>query len=459
MASRPAIDRSRRPAPGPAPQIRLPRFDRFRLENGLKVVAVRHGNLPEISARLILPHGSTADPPDRAGAALLTGRTLTEGTEGRSAGAVAEWLDQLGAVFRVDVDHDSTVLSIDFLSRVREEAFQFLAEILSRPSFEEKEVQRLRDERLDEIARGLDEPRVVAALRWNEANFGDHPYGVRTGGTEETVRQIDGSELRGFHARHYRPAAATLVVVGDLPKLDRLKGQLEAAFAGWSGEPAEPARLDEPSPVRSRRLWAIQWPGPQSEIRIGGLGIARLDADYASVLVMNAVLGGLFSSRVNMNLREDKGWTYGAASRVDARKRRGPLYVATAVDANASVAAVREILGEMERMKSEPPDDEEMELAINALTLSLPRLFETVGQVAGRIAHQVVYGLPDDYWETYVQQFSAVTRADVRRAAEKLLDTENSAIVIVGPVSDFRSELESLGSVEIRDVRGQPASL
>ncbi|UCF18230.1 MAG: insulinase family protein [Gemmatimonadota bacterium] len=459
MAGREVIDRSRRPGPGPAPQIRLPRFERFRLGNGLKVVAVRHGALPEISARVVLKHGSTTDPAERAGTALLTARALTEGTEGRSAGAVAEWLDQLGAVFRVDVDHDSAVLSLDFLSRVRDEALQFLAEVMTRPSFEAKEVERLRDERLDEIARGLDEPRVVAALRWNEANFGGHPYGMRTGGVEETVRRIDESVLRGFHARHYRPASATLVIVGDLPELDRLKSRLETAFAAWSGEPTEPAPVSEPQPASSRRLWAIQWPGPQTEIRIGGLGIARLHAEYATVLVMNAVLGGLFSSRINMNLREDKGWTYGAASRVDARKQRGPLYVATAVDAKASVDAVREILGEMERMKTEPPDEEELGLAINALTLSLPRLFETVSQVAGRVAHQVIYGLPDDYWETYAQQFRAVSRADVQRAAERLLDTGSAAIVVVGPMRDFHAELQSLGEVEIRDIRGRPASL
>jgi predicted Zn-dependent peptidase len=156
-----------------------------------------------------------------------------------------------------------------------------------------------------------------------------------------------------------------------------------------------------------------------------------------------------------MNLREDKGWTYGASSRFDARKLRGPFYTATAVDARASVGAVREILAEMERMKTEPPSPEELELAINSLTLSLPRLFETVGQVSGRVAQQVIYDLPDDYWETFSELVKAVTRSDVERVAERLLDIDRAAIVIVGPVRDFQDELELLGAVELRDIYGR----
>ncbi len=451
------IDRSQRPQPGPAPKIQLPSYKRFRLQNGLSVLSVRHDDLPEVSARIVLPFGASEDPNGRAGVALLVARALTEGTSERSAREVAAWLDYLGARFSLDVGHDATLLSLHFLSRVMDEAFDLLAEIVSRPAFDENEVERLRDERLDEIASGLDEPRVVANLRMAEASFGSHPYGMRTGGVEETVREVGAGELREFHSRFYRPSGATLILVGDVPGPDALQERLEEAFRGWQGDPAEARSLAEPDPPDERRLWAVPWAAPQSEIRIGGVGLARLDPDYPTALVMNAILGGLFSSRINMNLREDKGWTYGAASRFEPRKRRGPLHVATAVEAGASVGAVREILGEMERMKTQPPDDEEMELAVNALTLSLPRLFETVGQVSGRIAQQVIYDLPEDYWETYPEQVRGVTAAEVCRIAEQLLVTERAAIVVVGPVEDFRSELDSLGPLEVRDIHGRPA--
>lgn len=459
MAKSGVADRSVRPPPGPAPKIRLPRFTRFTLENGLRVLAVRHDDMPEVSARLLMPFGSVEDERQRVGTALMTARALTEGTAQKSAGEVAESLDYLGARFGVEVTHDNTMLGLRFLSRVFDGALDFLAEVVAEPAFASQEVERLRDERLDEIAAGMDEPRVVANLRLGAAVFGDHPYGIRTGGTDETVPGIDAEMLREFHARYYRPTAATLILVGDLPDTENLKKRLNSALRGWTGEGVEPATLGDAAPAAGRRIWAVQWPGPQSEIRVGDLGLARLDSDYVAAVIMNAILGGLFSSRINMNLREDKGWTYGAGSRIDARKRRGPLQISTAVDAQASVDAVREILGEMDRMKSDPASAEEMELAVNSLTLSLPRLFETVGQVSGRIAHQVVHGLPDDYWESYVDTVRAVTREDVQRVSERLLDTERAAIVVVGPVADFREELESLGAVEIRDVHGHPAEL
>jgi len=457
MPARPSIDRSRRPAPGPPPKIVLPAFESFRLANGLNVLSVRHDDMPEVSARLVLPFGACEDARQHAGTGLLTARALTEGTELRSAGEVAEWLDHLGARYSLDIDHDATIISVHFLTQVMDGAFDLLAEVVARSAFDAGEVERLRDERLDEIASGLDEPRIVASLRLGEATFGSHPYGMRAGGVEETVSAIDASILRDFHSRLYRPSAATLVLVGDVPQSDELRDRLDDSFGAWQGDPAPAAAVEEPGPLDERRLWAVPWSGPQSEIRLGGIGIARLDPDYYAALIMNAIFGGLFSSRINMNLREDKGWTYGASSRFEARRRSGPFYVATAVDASVSVDALGEIIAEMERMKSEPPTEQEMELALNAVTLSLPRLFETVDQVSGRIAHQVVYRLPDDYWETYADRFRAVSAADVQRVAARLLASERAAIVVVGPVEDFRTQLEAIGPLQIRDVRGRLA--
>ena len=456
MVSRRTIDRSQRPAPGPVPEVSLPTFRRFSLDNGLDVLAIRHDDLPEVSARLVLQSGAAEDERRRAGTALLTGRALTEGTKTRPAPAVAEWLDYLGARFSVDVDYDASVVNLHFLSRVFDGALDFMAETLSEPAFEPKEVERLRDERLDEIASGLDEPRIVASLRVNEATFGDHPYGLRVGGIEETVREIDSSVLTRFHSRFYRPLGATLIIVGDLPGVDELKRRLDAAFSAWEGDAAEPGQLSEPDELGRSPLWVVNWPGPQSEIRVGGIGISRTDPDYPAVLVMNSILGGLFSSRINMNLREDKGWTYGASSHFDGRKRRGPYVVSTAVDSRATVPAVREILGELGRMKSEPATDEELALAVNALTLSLPRTFETVGQVSNRVAQQVIYGLPDDYWEVYSRDIRAVTRDDVQRVAERFLATDQMAIAVVGPVEEYRDELAEFGVVEVKDIRGRP---
>jgi predicted Zn-dependent peptidase len=451
------IDRGQRPAPGPAPNVVLPRFERLQMRNGLSVLLIRKDELPEVSTRIVLPYGSAEDQRDRAGAALLTARALTEGTRQRSALEVAERLDYLGASFGLEVEHDATVLSLHFLSRVFDSALDFLAEVVAEPAFLPNEVERLRDERLDEIARGLDEPRTIASLRLAEATFGDHAYGLRTGGVAETVSAIEPETLKQFHESFYRPSAATLILVGDLPQTDALSVRLEAAFDAWRGSPGVALELPDPDSIAGRRIWAVNWPGPQSEVRVGRVGVARSDPDYPAVSVMNAILGGLFSSRINMNLREDKGWTYGAGSRFDARKRRGPFYVATAVDAEATVGAVREIVGELERMKTRPASDEELELAVNALTLSLPRLFETPSQIAGRVAQQVIHSLPDDYWLRFAEDVRAVTRADVGRVAERLLPGDDAAIVVVGPVEGFQADLAELGPVEMRDIHGRPA--
>jgi len=459
MAGRTRVEREVRPSAGPAPKIELAEFQRFSLANGMAVLAIHHDDLPQISSRLVLPYGTVEDPRERAGTALLTARALTEGTRRRTASEVAEWLDRLGARFSLEVNFDASVLSLHFLSRVFDQALDFMAEVVTDPVFDPREVDRLRDERLVEIARGRDEPRVIAGLRLSEAVFADHPYGMRTGGVEETVREIDGDALRSCHTRYYRPGEATLVIVGDVPPSDELKGRLEEAFDAWSGEAKAPRSLSDPEPVEGRRLWAVQRAGPQSEIRVGVLGIERNDPDYAASSVMNSILGGLFSSRINMNLREEKGWTYGASSVLDARKRRGPLSISTAVDAGVTVAAVREILIEMERMKTQPASGEELELAVNSLTLSLPRLFETPSQVSRRVKQQIIYDLPTDYWETYADQVRATSAADVQRVANRLLTTESAAVVVVGPVDRFLSELEEFGTVEIRDKSGRPSDL
>lgn len=450
------LDRSRRPAPGPAPAIHLPEFRRRRLSNGLTVLSIPHDDLPEISARIVFPYGAADDPAEREGSALLVARGLTEGTRARSAREIAEELDHLGAIFSIEVSQDATVLSLRFLSHVLEPALDLLAEIIGQAAFPPHEVDRLKEQRLDEIASGLDEPRVVAGLRLNEAIFGDHPYAMREGGSRETVSAIEPDDLRGFHGRHYRPDTGTLILVGDLPAGSELEGRLEEAFGSWTGTGASSRALPEPVAPESRRLWAVDVSGPQSEVRVGGIGIARHDARYFAVMVMNAILGGLFSSRINLNLREDKGWTYGARSRFDARKRPGPYYVATAVDAKATGGAVREILGELDRMKAEPPSEEELGLAKNALTFSLPRVFETPPQVSRRVAQQVIYQLPDDYWERYRDRIQAVTREDVQATAERCLNTGRTAIVVVGPLAEFHDELVEIAPVELRDREGEP---
>lgn len=446
------IDRSRPPELRPAPAIRLPQYQRSTLRNGLGVLAVRHDDLPQVAVDLVLPVSTSNDPPGLGGLAVLTARALTEGTRTKSAQEVAEAFDELGVSFAAEVSHDATVLTLDCLASVLEDALRLLVEVVAEPAFDPKEVNRLRDERLDEIARGMDEPRIVANLRLVESIFGpNHPYGRPEGGWKEDVQRIDAEAARRFHARWYTPRGATLLLAGDLEPRE-LPGLLDPLFGPWSAGGSVEATAPAEPLVPAHGVWAVQRPGsPQSEIRIGGVGIGRSDRDYFAFKVQNAILGGLFNSRINMNLREERGWTYGAYTRFEARRRRGPFYASTAVDAAVTADAVAEILGEMERVRKSPPREDELSLAKNALTLSLPRLFETPGQVAAQMSEQVVYGLPDDYWERYGAAMSRVTAQEVLRVGRRYVRPETWPIVVVGDVESHLSKLARYGDVTLED--------
>ncbi|MGH7545818.1 MAG: M16 family metallopeptidase, partial [Gemmatimonadota bacterium] len=448
------LDRSRPPALGPAPSIRLPRYHRSRLRNGLKVLAVPHDDLPEVAVELLLPVSTADDPDGQGGLAVMTARALSEGTRTKSAQEVAEAFDELGASFQAEVGADATVLTVECLEPVLADALELVVELLVEPAFDPKEVSRLRDERLDEIARGLDEPHVVANLRLLESIFGsEHAYGRPEGGRKEEIERIDAAAVRRFHARTYTPHGATLVLVGAVQP-DELPAQLATLFGRWSTDFEKRATIPADAPAAAHGVLAVhRESSPQSEIRLGGLGLARRDPDYFAFKLMNAILGGLFNSRVNMNLREDKGWTYGAYTRFETHHRPGPFYATTAVDANVTADAFQELVREVEGLREAPPRDDEFRLAQNALSLSLPRILETPAQVAAQVAEQVVYRLPDDYWEQYIDAITALTPNDIVRVARRYLRPERWSAVVVGDAEPHLARLADFGDVTVEPWR------
>ncbi len=450
-----APERSRRPPPGPVPPLRLPELAGYRLANGLRVRVAESHAVPEVSLRLLVEAGASAEGSSGAGVADLTGRLLTEGARGRSATEMAEWLDRLGASFHAAVRYDGAVLSMHLLSEVLPEALELLSAIVRDPVFEPDEVERVRSERLDELERERDEPAIVADYALIEAIYGPHLYGQPAGGTPETVRGIEREAVRGFHAERYGARDGVLVACGDVEP-DRLRRELEERFADWRAGAGRPEV--RPTPVRATaagRIVLVDRPGsPQAEIRVGAVGAAYGDEDFYAVQVTNAILGGLFNSRLNLNLREDKGWTYGARTRFRFRRRRGPFAARTAVETGVTAAAFREILSELRGLVERPPSDEELLLAKNALTRSLPLQFETSGQVSRKVVQRIAYDLPEDYWERYRERIEAVDRAEAVAVAERYLSPEDLALVVVTDAEAARGALEELGPVEIRPERG-----
>jgi zinc protease len=423
------------PLPGAPPRPRVPRPERWTLANGLRVVALPKHTIPQVVLRLALPAGAAAEPAAYPGTASLVAHLLTEGTRSMSADELNARLDLLGAAMHASVGHDFAEVEATLLSETLAEGIGLLAEVTMRPSFPEGETERVRAESLDAlIARG-DEPANVADDRAALEVFGaDHPYGHPSFGTPEGIRTVPRDALAAFHDAHYRPHGAFLVAAGDFDPAE-LRTLLDAAFAGWTGDaPRVTYPVASPAPAQAGQAVVVPWEdAAQSEIRIGGPGLDRRSDDWMAGAVANYILGGsTITGRLGANLREDKGWTYGARSAFHAGLAIGGWEASTAVDVEVTADAVSEMVAEMRRMATEAVPEDELRRAKDALILSLPRLFETAGGLAGRFVTVEAFGLSDDYWERYADRIEAVTADDVLRIARQCFHPERLVRVVVG---------------------------
>ncbi|MFQ5678486.1 MAG: M16 family metallopeptidase [Gemmatimonadota bacterium] len=446
---RASVDRAARPPSGPPPSLRLPEFERFRTASGLDVRTASRTDVPEVSLRLVLEGGASGETAATAGLAELTGRLLSEGAAGRDARETAAWLDRLGASFHAAVGYETATVSMHFLREVTAEALEFLAAVLREPHFDASEVERVRSERLDEIARERDEPSVVADHRLIRAIYGAHLYGRPVGGCRDSVESLDREAIVSFHRTRYGPTDGGLVVCGCAEPAE-LRRKLESLLGDWPRTAGRTVGEPPPEwPAAAGRVILVDRPGsPQAELRVGAIGAPYGTPDHHAVLLANAILGGLFNSRINMNLREEKGWTYGARSTFRFRRRAGPFVVRTAVETEVTAAAFREVLQELAGLRERPPTEKELQLAKNALTLSLPLEFETNSQVARKVARQIAYDLPEEYWARFREEIERVTCEEVVGVAERYLALDRLVLVAVTDASSVRADLESLGPVE-----------
>ncbi|HEX2090943.1 MAG TPA: pitrilysin family protein [Longimicrobiaceae bacterium] len=423
------------PALGAPPRPRVPAPERWTLANGLRVVAIPRGGIPQIAIRVVIPAGSVADPAEYPGTAGMVGALLTEGTAGYDAEALNARIDALGAAVHVHAGHDFAEVEMTLLSGTLEEGLPLLAELVTRPTFPEDETERVRAETLDALAARTDEPANVADDRCLLEVFGEgHPYGRPPFGTEEGVAGVPREALAAFHAERYRPGGSFLVAAGDFDPA-ALRALLEGALAGWTGEATPPLYPPAPPvPARAGERVRIPWEdSAQGEIRVAGVGMTRSSPDWIPAAVANYILGGsTILGRLGANLREEKGWTYGVRSAFSAGIAPGGWVTETAVGAEVAEDAVREIHAEMRRMTEEPVDDDELRRARDALVLSLLRAFETPPRVASRFSTLEAYGLPHDYWERFPERVEAVTPGEILRVAREHFDPERVVTVTVG---------------------------
>jgi zinc protease len=445
---------ARRPKPGVPRPYQFPAFERTRLANGLTLITVQLDGRPLVSANLVLRNGAADEPLSEAGATVLAARAMPEGTERYDAIALVEAAERLGAALHAEASWDGTTAGIEVTASRLEPALELLAEMVGRPTFPPSEVERLRDERLNDILQARADPRRRADEAFIDAIYTEEsPYNRPAAGLSETVGALTRDHVRRSWARGMDPAAITLVVGGDLRGID-VPRMAEGLFGGWEATPgaARPGPIAAASALDGRLVRLVHRPGSvQSEIRIGHPGLPRRIPDYHALSVMSAILGGLFNSRLNRNLREDKGYTYGAGAGFDLRRAAGPFAARAAVNTDVTVPAITEMLRELEGMRDEPVAADELAAGRDFLVGVFPLRFETPGPVVGAIAGLVVHDLPDDELTRYRPQIEAVTIDDVHRVAREHLHVDRAGIVLVGDADAIAADLEKaqFGRLEV----------
>jgi zinc protease len=471
-----SFDRSIEPKPGANPAFTPAPVVRRKLSNGLEVLIGERHNLPIVGLNLVVKGGGTLVPPGKEGLASLTGDLLTEGTATRTSLQLASELSELGASINGGGGPESCNLSLSTLTRNLPKALDIYTDVLLHPSFPEKELKRLKTQRLSALLRQADSPPAIAGLVFPKLLYGeDHPYGRPNNGTPKSIKGLTRDDIVGFYKTMFVPNNASLVVVGDITP-DAIIPVLEAALKDWKpGSPVIQTPTDAPAPSQGLTVYLIDKPkAAQSILAVGQVGVARSNPDYFPLTIMNAVLGGQFTSRINMNLREDKGYTYGARSSFNFAKGPGPFEANAPVDIKFTKPALVELMKELTDISGPRPANlKEITDAKDRLIKGFPARFESIGGGGGRggrggggglggtLAELVIYDLPNDYFTTYRDKVEAVTPADVERVAKKYLDAGKMTILIVGDRAVIESQIKELPFVKeinLLDNDGKPVA-
>jgi zinc protease len=442
-----------RPKPGTPRPYDFPAVERSRLTNGLTLVIADLPGRPLVSASLVLRNGAVDEPDADGGATVLAARALTEGTEDYDAVALVEATERLGASVHADAGWDATSVGLDVPAARLEAGLELLAEVALRPTFPEAEVERLRDERLNDLLQAEADPRRRADEVFTDTIYtGGSPYHRPSGGRRETVSGLDAARLRNAYERGLDPNRATLVVGGDLSGID-VKAIVDRLLGRWGpvfGATASGTIVAEGA-VRERTVRVVHRPGSvQTEIRVGHVGVPRRTPDYHALSVMGAILGGLFNSRLNTKLREEKGYTYGAGAGFDLRRGAGPFAARAAVNTEVTVPALVDTVAELERIRTSEVTPAELAAARDFLVGVFPLRFETAGAIVGALAGLAVHDLPEDELHRYRSGIEAVTVADVLHVAREHVRPNAAAIILVGDADRFVPELETAGFGPVR---------
>ena len=455
------LDRTVPPTPGPTPSVAMPDVQVRTLPNGLTLWVVESSELPTINAVLTFNAGSARDG-DLPGLAAMTAELLDDGAGNRDALQFARAADLLGINLGAFASEERVSVSLSTLTRTADSAFALMGDLVMRPTFAPEELERERKSRLQSLRQQQDQASTVATLTFNELVYGSsHPYGRPSNGTPEAVGRISRDDIQKYFSTWIRPNNAVLVMVGDVTP-DAALALARRTFSGWEKGPLPEAAKASPTRPEARSatgVYLVDKPGAaQSEIRIGHAGVPRSSRDYYPLQVMNALLGGQFTSRINLNLREDKGYTYGARSAFSYDRGPGPFVASAGVFTAKTDSSLIEFMKELRDIRaSRPATEAEVAFARGSLVQSYPRMIETNSGVASRLAELAFFGLPPAELARYPEAIEAVTTADVARVAKEYLHPDNAVIVVVGDLATIRSGIEALHLGPVTVVPGEEA--
>jgi zinc protease len=451
VAAQDRPDRTRPPALGPVAGLRLPQIHQRTLANGVRVFVVESHEVPLVQFNLLVMAGAGDDPADQFGVASLTAAMLDQGAAGRTSLAIADEIEFLGATLSASSSFDATAVRLNVPVARLDAGLSLLADVVLRPTFADADLERVRKDRLTSMLQAQDDPESIAPRAFQRVVFGaTHRYGTPAFGSEASLARLTADNLRSFHRQWYQPAHARIVVVGDVAA-DAAVARLDNAFRGWAPAPAVSRRAVPAAPQLgpSGRFIVDHPDAAQSQIRLGHVGVSRSTRDFFALEVLNTVLGGSFTSRLNQNLREEHQYAYGAASRFDMRLSAGPFLAAAGVQTDKTAEALQEFLKELNGITAPVPTDE-LARARNFLALGFPADFETTLDLAIRLEELLVYGLPDEYYAQYVGNIQAVTAADVQAAARQHILPSRLAIVVVGDRRTIEAPIRALGLAPVQ---------
>jgi zinc protease len=451
------LDRTIVPALGTSSKFNLPTVATAKLANGVAMQVVEHRALPLVHVTLIVDGGSRLEA-GQPGLAGFTARMLTEGAGTRDANALQSELAFLGAQLNAGAGAESFIVQLSVAKRSLAEALDLMADVVLRPTFRSDNVKQQRDLRFQSLLQRRDQPTQLAVLAFNQIVFPEgHPYHDPADGDSASTAALDSARVRNFYQSAFVPERATFVVVGDVTAPE-MRTMLGSRFGAWKhmGEPiAIPAVAVKPFDHDRIKIYLIDKPGAaQSVIQLGSPGADRLGIDYPAIMVMNTILGASFSSRLNANLRETKGYTYGISSRFGWAPLPGPFVVNTQVRTNVTDSSIVEIFNELKLIRNAAVDPKELARAKAYVALAVPGRFETNASIAGQIADLDSYGLPLSSVNDFVARINAVTTVDVQRVAREYIPAATATLVVVGDLAKVRAGIEALklGTVTVLDV-------